>query len=212
MPSSELAVSQDGNGASLQSNQKFLQLHNCHYCKKNKSIHNHFHHITDTSIPTSFTRYTTNFINSNIVVVDGLNNLEDDLDEFLGKLPLPWISLNVRNGYLFVPTIQYVNPSLGLKYITNDGVTECALLPRNKIILSTVIRNWDRFLTTRPLMHLMTWNVLNTRVFKLDIPIMLWKWTQVLHCWYSTKQSQHWCVGTNLLFFEYDYWLPRHHH
>ncbi len=57
------------------------------------------------------------FINSNIVVVDGSTNQEDDLDEPLEKLPLPWIALSVRNVNLFVPTIHHVNPSLGLKYI-----------------------------------------------------------------------------------------------
>ncbi len=144
MPSSEVAVSQDGYGASLKSNQKCILHLRTSVCKKDQAIHNHSHHITDTSIPTSFTRYTIDFINSNIIVVDGSTNQEEDLVKPLEKLPLPWIALSVRNGDLFVPTFHNANPSLGLKYYTDDGVTKFAWLPRNKVLHSTDIRNRDR--------------------------------------------------------------------
>ncbi len=132
MPSSEVTVFQDDYGVSLKSNQKYIAHScNCHCCKKDEAIHIHFHHITDTSIPTSFIRYTTDFISSNIVVVDGLTIEENDLDAPFKKLPLPWIALSVRNRNLFVPTIHHVNPSLRLKYNSNDGVTKFAFLPKN---------------------------------------------------------------------------------
>ncbi len=124
MAFSQVAVSQYCYGASLKSNQKcIVHSHDCSCCKKDKAIHNHFRHIDDTSIPNLFTRYTMEFMNSKIVVVERSTNQEDDLDEPLEKLPLPWIALSVRNGNLFGPTINNVIPSLGLNYNTNYGVT-----------------------------------------------------------------------------------------
>ncbi len=55
-------------------------------------------------------RYTTDFLKSNIVVVDGSTNDQEDIQQHTEVLPLPWISLNIRNGDLFVPTIHHSTP------------------------------------------------------------------------------------------------------
>ncbi len=80
MSSSEVAVSKDVLGSSLKDKRKcIVHSRNQRCCKKDKAIHSYFHHINDTSIPNSVTRYTTDFIKSNVVVVDGSTNEHDDV-------------------------------------------------------------------------------------------------------------------------------------
>ncbi len=62
-----------------------------------------------------FVGYTTDFIKSSIVVVDGSTNDQDDIKQPKEELPLPWISLSIRNGDLFVPNIHHGTTSMGLK-------------------------------------------------------------------------------------------------
>ena len=145
MSSSEVAVSKNVLGSSLKDKRTcIVHSRNQHCRKKEKAIRSYFHHINDTSIPSSVTRYTTDFIKSNIVVVDGSTNEQDDVKQPTEKLPLPWKSLSIRNGHLFVPTIHHGTPSMGLKYCTDDGITKFALLPRKMVITSTVIKSEDR--------------------------------------------------------------------
>ncbi len=72
MSSSEVAVLKDAVTGSLKKNWACV-VHYCNYCKckKNKTIHSYFHHISNASIPISFVRYATDFIKLNIVIVDG---------------------------------------------------------------------------------------------------------------------------------------------
>ncbi len=135
-------MSKDVSGASLKDKCTCI-VHSCnqHHHKKDKAIHSYYHHISNTSIPSSVIRYTTDFIKLNIVVVDGATYEQDDVKQPTELLPLPCIALSIRNGHLFVPTIHHGTPSRGLKHCTDDGITKFALLPRKMVINSTVLKS-----------------------------------------------------------------------
>ncbi len=145
IPYSEGAVLKDVVTGSLKEYFTCI-VHSCNHrrCKKDKTIHSYFLPISDDSIPNSFVRYTTDSIKSNILIVDGSTNDQDDIKQPTKELSLPWISLSIRNGDLFVPTIHHGTPSMGLKYCTDDGITKFALLPRKMVINSTVLKSGDR--------------------------------------------------------------------
>ncbi len=145
MPSSEVAVSKDVVTGSLKENCSH-NVPSCNHCqcKKDKAIHSYFHHISDTSIPNSFVRYTTDVLKSNIVVFDGSTNDQDNIEQPTVELPFPWISLSIKNQDLFIQTIHNGTQSMGLKYCIDDGITKFALLPRKMVINSTVLKSGDR--------------------------------------------------------------------
>ncbi len=58
-------------------------------------------------MPNSFVRCTTDFIKSNIAIVDESTNDQDDVKQSTEVFLLLWISLSIRNGDIFVPTIHH---------------------------------------------------------------------------------------------------------
>ncbi len=99
-------------------------------------------------------------------------NGQDDIKQPTEELPLPWISLRIRNGDLFVLTIHHGTLLMGLNTVLMMELQSLLYYHGKWQSIQQSSRVEIDYTTTIYVMHSTIWNLLNARVSKGVIPVM----------------------------------------